>query len=269
MEDPPSNSIPIPLQSPPPPAPSAKPTSSTKAPPTIEKSDDLLDPAETAQSGQYVLLVRKAKCYNGKRSLTIHSIVIQSDRLRHFLARFLSGYPGVTLSLHRLEFRAPFEPFVHRWEAFCAALQSEPDDVTYRHADLLHRILDEELHDTIARKKDMVQSKVITHELLWALLEPGVVVDSRTVDGRPRAFEVEAGAYCDHTRGFVVVVAVLAFFVDGVREIVWDAQAFDSLVLPHEYPDLKKLVLRFARAQSRSRSRSSSSNHRTKMASTM
>ncbi|PWY93867.1 P-loop containing nucleoside triphosphate hydrolase protein [Aspergillus sclerotioniger CBS 115572] len=42
----------------------------------------------------------------------------------------------------------------------------------------------------------------------------------------------------------------LEFFIDGVSDIVWNARAFDSLVLPHGHHDLKELILAFAQTQS-------------------
>ncbi|RAH64471.1 ATP-binding protein [Aspergillus aculeatinus CBS 121060] len=364
---------------------------------TREPPKDLLDPAETPLSGRFVLLVRKVKCYDGKRNLKIHSVIVQSQPLKGFLARLLTGYPGITSSLDRLEFHQPFQPFVHRWEEFCQARAREDDPTTQAHVELLFRILEEELRETIARKNDLVKNQVITHDLLWAIFEPGAPI-IRVVDGRQRAFRFQSGSYDkrsgvfeiaaqyvdwdgegfgyeteeftlspyegttpivdlssfplayhrEHARireeliargklwegyrgyhyqqykglakGYIPVLnrqmkfniqgrividteaynnfnaqeeitgldriaagggssttttslsddqrliatpivrgyalqekRWLAFFVDGVKDIVWDAHAFDSLVLPHEQRDLKKLVLGFARAQARSR----------------
>ncbi|CAI7596682.1 unnamed protein product [Penicillium pancosmium] len=42
----------------------------------------------------------------------------------------------------------------------------------------------------------------------------------------------------------------MEFFVGNVKDIVWDTQAFDSLVLPHAQQGLKRLILGFARVQS-------------------
>lgn len=43
----------------------------------------------------------------------------------------------------------------------------------------------------------------------------------------------------------------LEFYLEGVRDIVWDSQAFDSLVLPAEQQRLKGLILAIAKAQSK------------------
>ncbi|CAI7596692.1 unnamed protein product [Penicillium pancosmium] len=163
---------------------------------THQKPHDLVAPAETILSSKYALLVRKIKCYDGKRSLKIHSIVIQSESLKRFLASVMTDYPGITLTLNRIEFEAPFKPFVHRWMQFCEAIEDEQDLTTLNHAKLLYDVLNEELRDTISRKNDLIQSNVMTHDLLWALFEPGSYVLS-TVDGHRRAFKFQSGSFDD------------------------------------------------------------------------
>lgn len=41
----------------------------------------------------------------------------------------------------------------------------------------------------------------------------------------------------------------LDFYLDGVKEIVWNENAFGSLVLPHAHQNLKSMILSFAEAQ--------------------
>lgn len=43
----------------------------------------------------------------------------------------------------------------------------------------------------------------------------------------------------------------LEFYVDGVKDIVWNSRAFESLVLPPAQQNLKKLILGFAKARSK------------------
>ncbi|KAJ5225625.1 hypothetical protein N7468_006850 [Penicillium chermesinum] len=147
----------------------------------------LVAPVEDAESAQYAVIVRNSKCYDGRKSLKIHSIVVQSEPLKEFLGKVLEGYPGVTTTLERLEFNSPFKPMVHRWENFLEIRAKEQDPTTKQHADLLHKILEEELRDTITRKNDLIRNKVITHELVWSIFEPGDVM-IHTSDGRTRAF---------------------------------------------------------------------------------
>lgn len=147
----------------------------------------MLAPAEDAESAQYAVIVRNAKCYDGRKSLQIHSIVIQSQALKEFLGKVLEDYPGVTTTLERLEFNHPFKPMVHRWENFLDYREKEQDATTKLHVDLLHKILADELSDKIAQKNDLIRNGVITHSLIWTIFEPGNVMVN-TSSGHTRAF---------------------------------------------------------------------------------
>ncbi|KAJ5679320.1 hypothetical protein N7462_007564 [Penicillium macrosclerotiorum] len=155
---------------------------------TKDLPESLIAPVEDAESAQYALIVRHTKCYDGRKSLSIHSVVVQSESLKNFLGKVLAGYPGVTTTLERLEFHSPFRPLVHRWEDLINAREEqELDPVTKEHVDLFYKILEEELRDVIARKKDLVRNGVITHNLLWTLFEPDELVISG-VGGSMRGF---------------------------------------------------------------------------------
>ncbi|KAJ6108204.1 hypothetical protein N7523_009527 [Penicillium sp. IBT 18751x] len=65
------------------------------------------------------------------------------------LSTVLDKYPGVTTTLDRLEFSTPFKPLIHRWEAFTKARDEEEDPTSKEHVDLFHKVLEEELQDTI------------------------------------------------------------------------------------------------------------------------
>ncbi|KAJ5972272.1 uncharacterized protein N7479_002190 [Penicillium vulpinum] len=156
---------------------------------TKEVPLNLPDPVEDEESAQYALLVRKQKCYDGRRSLSIHSIVVQSERLKEFLKKALNNYPGVTPTLERLEFTLPFRPFVHRWETIVKLRDEERDPTTKAHVDLFYCIMDEELRDIIGRKKDLVSKGVITHDLAWTILEPQDVILS-SIEGPQRAYSL-------------------------------------------------------------------------------
>ncbi|KUM66315.1 hypothetical protein ACN42_g752 [Penicillium freii] len=161
---------------------------------------DLPDPVEDAESAQYALLVRKKKCYDGRRSLSIHSIRVQSERLKEFLKRALDNYPGVTTNLQRLEIASPFRPFVHRWEAITKLRDEEQDPTTKAHVDMFYHIMNEELRDVIDRKNDLVAKGVITHDLTWTILEPQDVVLSST-GGTLRAYLLVQSSSEDETSG--------------------------------------------------------------------
>lgn len=171
-------------------------------------------PAENEESSQYSLIVRNVKCYDGRRSLEVHSIVVQSKQLKTFLGKVMKGYPGITMDLDRVEFNNPFKPFVHRWKQFVEARDNEQDVTTKSHVDLLYKVVEEELRDLIASKDDLVANGVVTHDLLWTIFEPGQVVFS-VVDGRDRAFTFEAGNIEHHSGNFCIRAKFIEY--DGTK----------------------------------------------------
>jgi hypothetical protein len=364
----------------------SKPDENGKTTWTTEIPANLLDPPENAESAQYALIVRKVKCYDGRRSLQVHSVVVQSTFLKKILGVVLKNYPGIAANLERVEFKSPFEPFVHRWAKFVKARDDERDLESSKHVDLLFSVLEEELRDTIRLKEDLIANRVVTHDLIWTIFEPGDIIFGLE-DGRERAYKFSKGAkdswtkkykltstYIDFdssnfgfkyhslsvsefqdtmpiaslpafplrfhpnesevkerltargrlwekyrgyhykhyegiARGFLMdksvkfnvnsriiidteafntfnpnqsisvsssisgrlsddqhLIAVpllrgyslkdkkwLEFYLHAVKEIVWDEQAFDSLVLPPEQKDLKQLILAFAKSQAKNR----------------
>ncbi|OJJ38081.1 hypothetical protein ASPWEDRAFT_179685 [Aspergillus wentii DTO 134E9] len=181
---------------------------------TSDIPGNLVKPAENSESSKYALIIRNIKCYDGRKNLTIHSIVVQSDRLKKFLATAMAGYPGLTLALDRIEFARPFKPFVHRWEQFSRAREEEVDAITKTHVDLLYHTLESELGDMISQKNDLVKNSVITHDLLWTIFEPGDHVFS-IIDGRQHAFNFEAGDVNCRTGNFDIASKYIDF--DGEK----------------------------------------------------
>jgi hypothetical protein len=205
----------------------SKPDESGRTSWTKKKPDDLPSADENPESAQYALIVRYVKCYNGRKPLKIHSIVVQSERLKETLGKVLDGYPGVTMTLERVEFRSPFKPFVHRWERFASARDQELDSVTKSHVDLLYTILEEELRDTIARKNDLLLNGVITHDLLWTIFEPEDEIFSM-VGGRPRVFRFKSGETNCRTGAFDLGAKYIDFDGDefGFRDEGFDVPGF-------------------------------------------
>lgn len=69
-------------------------------------------PAEDAESEQWALIVRRTRVFNDpKKVLAIHSIVVQSPLIKDILEDILQGYPGITVSLKRLEFSGRYFVF--------------------------------------------------------------------------------------------------------------------------------------------------------------
>ncbi|EOD43698.1 ATPase AAA+ type core [Neofusicoccum parvum] len=182
---------------------------------TTAYPDDLEEPPENADAAQYALLVRHTKCYDGRRKLRVASMVIQSTLLKKVLGKVFDKYPGVTASLERLEFSAPFKPFVHRWERLIEARANETDPETKEHLELLWAVLEEELRDTISEKRDLLSNGVITYQAVWTIFEPGVLVYSNE-DGVDRAYALSGGSYACQPPHFDL----------NVRYIDWDGEEF-------------------------------------------
>jgi hypothetical protein len=138
--------------------------------------EDLEEAAENAETARYALLIRNKKSYDSRRKLEIDSIVVQSPLLKEVLGRVLKDYPGITTTLSRLTFHAPFAPFVHRWSQFSEARRTEEDSDTKAHLELFYKTLEIELKDAIKARDDFILNGVITWDTCWMIFEPGIIV---------------------------------------------------------------------------------------------
>ena len=179
--------------------------------------DDLEEAGENAESARYALLIRYKKCYDGRRQLQIDSIIIQSPLLREALGSVLKDYPGVTTSLERLTFNAPFQPFIHRWMKLVEALNNEGDQQTKTHLGLLYRTLEAELRDDLKARDDFILNGVITFDTCWMIFEPGTVIFS-VKDGQKCAARLKTGTYQETRCGKV--------FSLGCEVVDWDGENF-------------------------------------------
>lgn len=181
---------------------------------TTQYPDDLEEPPENAESAQYALLLRNCKCYDGRKKLRLHSIVVQSPLLKKVLGSVLKGYPGVTTDLARLQFKAPFEPFVHRWMALKEARRTESNAETKQHLEILWKVLHEELSETIKERNDHIAHGVVTFPLIWTIFEPGSIVYS-TDEGHDRAYRFTSGSIVSSACGDAYVMNTLYVDFDG------------------------------------------------------
>lgn len=179
--------------------------------------DDLEDVAENAESARYALLIRNSKCYDGRKKLQIDSIVVQSPLLKQVLGSILKEYPGITTTLDRLTFKAPFQAFIHRWKNLLEALEFEHDPETKRHLELLHRILEVELRDDLKARDDFVLNGVITYSTLWMIFEPGTTVFT-VKDGQNCAAKFNNGSYQETQCGNRYAL--------GCQIVDWDGEYF-------------------------------------------
>ncbi|KUJ17445.1 P-loop containing nucleoside triphosphate hydrolase protein [Mollisia scopiformis] len=166
---------------------------------TDKYPDDLDEAAENEMTARYAILVRNKKSFDSRKKLEIDSIVVQSPLLKNVLTKVLKDYPGVTPTLKRLIFQAPFNPFVHRWTEFTNALDQQEDEETKKHLELLYKTLEAELKDTIAAKNDYIKNKVITFEHLWTIFQPGATLYTEQW-GRDCGSKFSNGNYFDHPK---------------------------------------------------------------------
>lgn len=162
-------------------------------------------PPEDAYTAQFALITRSKLSDDPGRDVELHSMIVQSTALKESLGRALADYPGVTTSLSRLEFAAPFAPFVHRWEALRAEQEAlcermgngegdtAPKEVAHEHLCILMDVLESELGGVMQEKKDLERYGVVRFEMLWMVFQPGGLV-YRVVEGRERVYKVRSAA---------------------------------------------------------------------------
>lgn len=173
---------------------------------------------EEEQSKQKALVVRMRKNHGDGKALVLDSVVVQSESLKTTLGQVFEGYQGITSSLKKLVFRAPFHPFHYRWEKFRQVLErqkvEDPESASY--TQLLYDVLHRELRDTMAEIADLIAHGVITYPLLWALFEPGTRVVA-VQDGQPDRFFIVSNYAYNHEKDFFDMAAT---FVD------WEGSRF-------------------------------------------
>ncbi|KAI4227619.1 MAG: hypothetical protein L6R36_002253 [Xanthoria steineri] len=143
---------------------------------TDKRPDDLPEPEETDENGRYALIIRYMRCYDGRKQLSISSILVQSPLLKKVLNWVLKDYPCMAPELDRLEVVSPFRPFVHRWQNLKFALEFEKDPETKSHIQLFYDALKTELDLTLETRDDFFDHSTITFNALWMIFSPGDII---------------------------------------------------------------------------------------------
>jgi hypothetical protein len=187
---------------------------------------DVKSPVENEKTAKFALLVRNIKVYNNPRkTLSVHSIVIQSPLLKKLLQRVLRDYPGLSVNLKRLELSGKFEPIIHRWGRLQEEIaklgdDTEDDRETKKHAELLFKVLRKEFKDLIESSQDMINKGVMTFEHLWTIFQPGSMVYAKQ-DGQDTALRLVSTRYAVDQNG------VPCLWVSG-RFVDWDGSRFGT-----------------------------------------
>ncbi|KIW00749.1 uncharacterized protein PV09_07732 [Verruconis gallopava] len=187
---------------------------------------DVKSPVENEATAKYALLVRNIKVYNNPRkTLSVHSIVVQSPLLKKLLQKVLKDYPGLSVNLKRLELSGKFEPIIHRWGRLQEEIaklgdDTEEDRETKKHADLLFNVLKVEFKDLIESSQDMISKGVMTFEHLWTIFQPGSLIFAKQ-DGQDTALQLISTRYAMDQNGSPCL------WVSG-RFVDWDGSKFGT-----------------------------------------
>ncbi|KAF1946648.1 P-loop containing nucleoside triphosphate hydrolase protein [Clathrospora elynae] len=161
-----------------------------------KEPQDVADAAENEETAQHALITRLQNANDSRKKYEIHSIIIQSPWLKDALTEILHAYPGVHCGLKRLEFEAPFSPFVHRWQQLLEyRLRKDLNATTAKHIELLYNVLRAELKDVIKTMEDYVDHGIVTFDHIWIIYHPGTIIYSDSHNGSPGAYRLKSGAY--------------------------------------------------------------------------
>ncbi|KAJ4365728.1 hypothetical protein N0V83_008348 [Neocucurbitaria cava] len=177
---------------------------------------DVAEAAENEETAQHALITRLQKANDSRKKFETHSIIIQSPWLKEALAEILQDYPGIHCGLKRLEFEAPFSPFVHRWSEFLEfRARKDLDSVTSEHIELLHDVLRAELKDVIKTLEDYVDHGIVTYDHIWTIYQPGSIIYSDSHNGAHGAYRLRSGAYVKTQCGKAYQLSVEAIDWNG------------------------------------------------------
>ncbi|KAF4909083.1 putative 26S proteasome regulatory subunit-like protein [Colletotrichum viniferum] len=210
-----------------------------------------------AASAKFALIARRevnVEATDGN-VLALHSVIVNSPHIKRALGDVFQGYPGVSTTLKKVEFKAPFQPVFHRWRALQKCVEDEEgvDELTRQHVKLLHDVLAPEIKPQIERARDLRKNEVVSFDYLWTLFEPDTEAYAR-VDDQDRLFLVKNARYEPRSDGSVVFTLKCQFVdTDGIRfglaSKVFEVHMFDDLLPIRElaiypsdlHPGMKKI----------------------------
>lgn len=167
--------------------------------------------------------------------MVLHSIVIQSSYLKSILGQVFQEYSGITTTLKKLVFKAPFHCFFYEWHRLEKIVHEIDDPVRKSHARLLRRIIRSELKETISLSNDLSQNGVITFDYLWTIFKPGIDIYTFE-DGYDRIYRLHSAQYASGMG--------TQFFQMTVHEIDCEGDGFGYQwkVIPiHNFPGTRQI----------------------------
>ncbi|KAI1642236.1 putative AAA family ATPase [Daldinia loculata] len=190
---------------------------------------------EENESRRHALLIRMQRNHNDGKPVVLHSIVIQSSHLKSMLGELFEEYSGITTTLKKLVFRAPFHCFFYEWNRLEKIVREIEDPVSKSHARLLRKVLRSELRETISQSNDLNQNGVITFDYLWTIFKPGIDVYAFE-DGYDRIYKLQRAQYITGPGG--------QFFQVTVNEIDYDGDTsgyLSKILLIFNFPGTMKV----------------------------
>ncbi|KAH7095124.1 P-loop containing nucleoside triphosphate hydrolase protein [Paraphoma chrysanthemicola] len=183
-----------------------------------KEPENVADAAENEETAQHAFITRLQKAEDSRKKYEIHSIIIQSPFLKTALTEILEDYTGVHCGLRRLEFEAPFRPFVHRWPQLLQyKARSDLDPDTAKHIELLHDVLRAELKDVIKALEDYVDHGIVTFEHVWTIYQPGTIIYSSSHNGAHGAYRLRSGSYVKTQCGMMYQLNIEAIDWNGTN----------------------------------------------------
>ncbi|OTB12305.1 hypothetical protein K445DRAFT_321290 [Daldinia sp. EC12] len=190
---------------------------------------------EENESRRHALLIRMQRNHNDGKPMVLHSIVVQSSHLKSMLGELFKEYSGITTTLKKLVFRAPFHCFFYEWNHLEKLVREVEDPVAKSHARLLRKVLRSELREAISQSNDLSQNGVITFDYLWTIFKPGIDVYAFE-DGYDRIYKLHRVQYIAGAGGQYFQVTVNEIDYDG------DIPGYQSKVLPiFDFPGTMKI----------------------------
>ncbi|KAJ3577235.1 hypothetical protein NPX13_g3330 [Xylaria arbuscula] len=127
------------------------------------------------------------------------SLEAHSPRLRKILDSLFDNYPSWYPDGSLYAVAPPFQPYVHRWEAFLQVCeQRELDDRTTRELQLLRRELEPRISGALSALDRVKKTGVVSFKDLWLILNPGCYMISRK-EGSTRVFKCVQVAFIPET----------------------------------------------------------------------
>lgn len=146
-----------------------------ECPPDLE-----IDYLVEEDSDKAPITIRHQRTYGGSKTLEMHSIEINSVKLRHVLEEVFAGFDGIIPGLKYLTFMAPFKQFYYRWDRFEQAIKDEKDESVATGLKWLRSLVRRQLADAFTIARDMLDNGVITYTYLWTLFKPGDLIYSHS-----------------------------------------------------------------------------------------